>query len=169
LPWCCRSVQQWNPFEERTADCRGHGACDDAAGVRVDADSRTAQLLAIDRRHIGPRVILTAVGEVDMSSAGDLRRAVEAACDDGASEIWLDLTPTTFIDCCGLRALLELRASLLADNRRLVLVSPVGAVRRLLVLTGTESAFDLHPAVLADRPCRRKPSGGPRGSSHLAS
>lgn len=104
-----------------------------------------AALLTIDRRRAGPRDVLTAVGEVDIGSADRLRRALDSARDGGAPEIWLDLTRTTFIDCLGLRALLELRAGLLDRNRRLVLICPVGPVLRLLALTGCDSEFEIHP------------------------
>jgi anti-anti-sigma factor len=81
--------------------------------------SQRSGLLEIHGRRAGPRLVLTAVGEVDIRSVGDLRRALANARDGGASEIWLDLTRTTFIDCSGLHALLDLRAGLRDRDQRL--------------------------------------------------
>jgi anti-sigma B factor antagonist len=116
---------------------------------RADSVARavqeTATRLRVDEQRVGRRAVLTAVGEVDISSAADLHRALEIAGDAGASEIWLDLTHTTFMDCSGLRALLDRRASLCEANRRLVLICPAGPVLRLLVLTGVDREFEIHP------------------------
>jgi len=100
--------------------------------------------LTIDRRRVGRRVVLTVAGEVDIGSTDRLQRALDTACDGGAPEIWLDLTCMTFLDCRGLRALRDLRAGLLDRNRRLVLICPVGPVRRLLSLTGCDREFEIH-------------------------
>jgi anti-anti-sigma factor len=112
----------------------------------VSSNSHTASLLSIDERRVGGGAVLTAVGEVDISSAADLQRALETARDGGASEIWLDFTRTTFMDCSGLRPLLNLHASLHDANRRLVLICPAGPVLRLLVLTGLDRELEIHPA-----------------------
>src|SRR4051794_17169555 len=111
---------------------------------RVRSDPQGGSVLTIDGRRLGPVMVLTTVGEIDISSAHDLQRALDAARDGGAGEIWLDLTRTTFIDCRGLHALLDLRASLLEADRRLVLIRPAGPVRRLLALAGADREFETH-------------------------
>jgi anti-anti-sigma factor len=117
----------------------------------MTSSSPAASLLTIDTQRVGPVAVLTAVGEIDISSADDLQSALEAARDGGASDIWLDLAPTAFIDCSGLRVLLDLRADLLTQDRRLVLVCPPGPVRRLLSLTGAEDEFEIEPAAPGDQ------------------
>ena len=114
--------------------------------VRMSSNSHSSPLLSIDEHRVGRRAVLTAVGEVDISSAADLQRALEIARDAGAAEIWLDLTRTTFMDCKGLRALFDLHASLHAANRRLVVICPAGPVLRLLVLTGVDRELEIHPS-----------------------
>lgn len=94
---------------------------------------------------VGSRAVVTAVGEVDLSSAAELERAIEAARERGASEIWLDFTCTTFMDCAGLCTLLEARARLIEEARRLVLICPPGPVLRLLTLTGADGVLEIHP------------------------
>ena len=112
--------------------------------ARVTGGSPDSPLLTIDGRRDGSRIVLTASGEIDISSVECLQRALETARDGGASEIWLDLTATTFLDCTGLRVLREVRVGLLERNRRLVLIRPVGPVRRLLALTGADRDFEIH-------------------------
>jgi anti-anti-sigma factor len=105
----------------------------------------TAPLLRIEAQGVGRRAVLTAVGEVDISTAADLRRALETARDDGAAEIWLDFTRTTFMDFSGLRVVVAARASLKEAERRLVLICPEGPVLRLLALTGVGRELEIHP------------------------
>ena len=112
---------------------------------RVSGNPPTTPLLVFDEQRAGRRAVLTVVGEVDISTAAHLDRALETAGDAGATEIWLDLTHTTFMDCSGLRALLHGQASLREANRRLVLICPAGPVLRLLVLTGVDDEFEIHP------------------------
>jgi anti-anti-sigma factor len=115
----------------------------------VSSDPKTASLLSIDERRVGDRVLLTAIGEVDISSVADLQLALEAVRDSDAAEIWLDFTPMTFMDCSGLRALLSLHASLQDADRRLVLICPPGPVLRLLVLTEVNRVLEIHPTFTA--------------------
>jgi anti-sigma B factor antagonist len=96
-------------------------------------------------------VVVTAIGEVDISSADELRRAVESAHDARTAEIWLDLTATSFLDCRGVRTLLDLRAGLRRRHRRLVLICPPGPVRRLLTLTGADRELEVHSTTAAAR------------------
>ena len=108
-------------------------------------DSQSESLLYVDEQRDGNRAVVTAAGEVDVISTVALQRALERARDSGAPEIWLDLTDTTFMDCAGLHALLDLRAGLAEATRRLVLICPAGPVLRLLSLTGADREFEIHP------------------------
>jgi anti-sigma B factor antagonist len=115
------------------------------ASSSVSSNSQITPPLSVDEQRIGRRALLTAVGEVDISSAADLQRALDHARDGGAPEIWLDFTRTTFMDCGGLRALRNLRASLHDTNRRLLVICPAGPVLRLLTLTGVDRELEIHP------------------------
>jgi anti-sigma B factor antagonist len=116
-----------------------------ACGASTSGSSDGAPLLRIDQRHVGRRAMITAVGEVDLSSTTELVEAIEAARRCGASEIWLDLTGTTFMGCAGLRTLLDAHARLIEEERRLVLICPPGPVLRLLTLTGVDRVLEIHP------------------------
>jgi anti-anti-sigma factor len=101
--------------------------------------------LTIDVERAGSRVLMTAVGEVDISTVDELERALAVAGETGAAEVFLDLTRMTFLDCLGLRTLLHHRARLLEEKRRLLLICPTAPVLRLLALTGTRGEFEIRP------------------------
>ena len=112
---------------------------------RICIRRRRGALLTLERRCDGARVVLTAAGEVDISNAEHLRRALDTARDGDAPEIWLDLARLTFLDCRGLHALRDLRTRLLERDRRLVLIRPAAPVLRLLAVTGCDREFEIHP------------------------
>jgi len=123
--------------------------------------------LTIGGSRTGRGAVVTAAGEVDISNADELRRALESARDTGAAEIWLDLTATTFCDCRGVRTLLDLRASLREGHRRLVLICPPGAVRQLLVMTEADRELEIHStAAAAARPWTAGIPRDRRGGAH---
>jgi anti-anti-sigma factor len=115
----------------------------------MSSNSHTASLICVEEQRVGHLVVLTVVGEVDISSSADWQRALETARDGGATDIWLDLARTTFMDCSGLRALLNLRAHLHDANRRLVVICPAEPVLRLLVLTGVDRELEIYLASTA--------------------
>ena len=115
-----------------------------AEAARVDppaGDGGAPLTIAEDR--IGRRSVLSVVGEVDISSAADLQAAIEATAPR-ASETWVDLSETTFMDSSGLHAMSRARARLTDANVRLVLVCAGGPVMRVLELTGFDRLFEIH-------------------------
>jgi anti-anti-sigma factor len=85
--------------------------------------------------------LIALAGELDLSSAGDFRAALEAALADGAERVVLDLDEVAFVDSSMLKELLRANAELSEQGRKLVLVAPQPAVRRLLDLTRTAEMF----------------------------
>jgi len=84
-------------------------------------------------------VIVDARGEIDLSNAAELVRAVEDAAAQGA--VVLDLTSLTFIDSTGVRALFGLGRQLAEAGTALCVVVPPGApIRRVLTLLDLPSA-----------------------------
>ena len=75
------------------------------------------------------RVLLRAVGEVDLSTAPELSREVLRHVGRGAP-VLLDAADIAFIDCAGFRVLLQA----LRREPRFALVRPSESVRRLLYL-----------------------------------
>jgi len=101
----------------------------------------TPLTLSIDRRPDG-RAMLTAVGEIDMSNAGQLRDALAQA---GDGPLLIDLTAVEYLDSAGLTVLfahaghLELVATpLLLPVLKISGLSEITEVRR--ADPGTEAA-----------------------------
>ena len=87
-------------------------------------------------------------GEIDLHTAWVVADAVDDALDGGALELWLDFSSTTFMDSTGLHLLLETRARVAAQARRLAVICPDGPVRRLIELVGLQKQLPLYD----DRP-----------------
>ena len=75
-------------------------------------------------------------GDVDLSTVGELDRAMLTAVNDDASSVVIDLAAVTFIDSAGINTLLKSRR--LADglDRRFRVANATGVVHDVLDLTG---------------------------------
>jgi anti-sigma B factor antagonist len=100
-------------------------------------------LFRLAERRVGRRAVLSVTGEVDISTAEALRAAIGTS-SGGASEIWVDLTETTFMDSSGLHVLVCARADLAEADLRVALICPEGPVLRVLKLTGLDRLFEIH-------------------------
>jgi len=88
-------------------------------------------------------------GEQDLASAPELARALAEAAAHPGSQVRVDLQAVTFMDCAGIRPLLQAQETL---GDRLCLWNPSPAVTRLLQLAdlfGTFAVFS-DPAVVAE-------------------
>ncbi len=74
-------------------------------------------------------------GDVDLSTAAELDRAVLAAVHDAESVV-VDLAAVTFIDSAGINALLKGRRLADERSRRFRIADATGVVRDVLDLTG---------------------------------
>jgi anti-sigma B factor antagonist len=118
-------------------------ATNEAAGRATRLAYIPAPLLTISEQRVGRRAVLSVVGEVDITTAADLRAAIETA-GTGAFEIWVDLGATTFMDSTGLHALSRAHTRLTDAGLRLALICPEGPVRRVLTLTGFDRMIEIH-------------------------
>ncbi|HEX2053213.1 MAG TPA: STAS domain-containing protein [Actinomycetota bacterium] len=83
-------------------------------------------------------LIVRLQGDLDIYSAGDLftrLRRAEAGCTD----IVIDLSDLQFLDCAGLKQLVEAGRRAEVRGGRLTLLDGSPAVQRILKLTGMES------------------------------
>jgi anti-anti-sigma factor len=103
-----------------------------------------AQLsVAVEQHDDGATVKLG--GELDLATAPVLARAL-AACRRSSRRVTLDLRGLEFMDCSGLRCILD------ADRRaQLTVIAGTGRVRQLLALTGVDRRLALVGAPLASR------------------
>lgn len=99
---------------------------------------------AVDEQRVGHRAVLTVAGEVDVSTAAQLRAAIERAAA-ASSDVWLDFTGTTFMDSTGIHTVISARSRLAEGQRRLVVICPEGPVLRVLKLTHVEQSLEIHP------------------------
>ena len=86
--------------------------------------------------------LVRVIGELDASTAGVLRRHVEAARDERAT-LLLDLAAVEFIDSTGLRVLLDASRTSTGTGWPFFIVRPSAAVRRLADLSRTRDVLSL--------------------------
>jgi anti-sigma B factor antagonist len=99
---------------------------------------------AVTLHVVGRRTVVRVAGEIDTATAPALRAAIDAALEHGALELWIDLTPTTFMDSSGLHALIDAQARAFELNRRLAVICPGGCVRRVFDLVGLSGRLSLY-------------------------
>lgn len=89
-------------------------------------------------------VFVSVSGDVDLSTAPMLERALLTAIAEGATTIAVDMSECCFVDSAGIHALLQAQAELKRTGGRLSLISPARAVRRALEVSRLERAFSVH-------------------------
>lgn len=91
--------------------------------------------LQLESRESNGRAAVVVRGEVDMATAPQLRDALVALVDGGASRIALDCRGLDFLDSSGIGVLIAVRKRL-GDDGSLTLEAPPAHVRKVLELTG---------------------------------
>jgi len=91
----------------------------------------------------------TVRGELDMNTAPELERELEAALTDSTSSVMLDLCECEFIDSTGIALIVRAwqrldRSAAGGGQGRVVLCSHNHQVRRLLEITGVENSISMH-------------------------
>jgi anti-anti-sigma factor len=81
-------------------------------------------------------VVLTLQGEIDVATVDTLRSRLTDVCDR-EGDVTVDLRRVGFLDCLGLRLLLEQHERSAERGCRIELVQGPPAVRRVFALTGT--------------------------------
>lgn len=99
---------------------------------------------AISVHEHDPATSVVAVqGELDLSSAPELKWVLTDALEGGASRLVVDLSETSFMDSTGLGVLIGLNKRLAQDSE-LMIVCPPGVVRQVFEFSGTDAAFSMH-------------------------
>lgn len=83
-------------------------------------------------------------GEVDISTAYDLRVAFDELVAAGVGPVVVDLSEVEFIDSSGVTALVRARTDLGRQGRRMSVACPPGQVRRLFEIVELVERLDLH-------------------------
>jgi anti-anti-sigma factor len=93
-------------------------------------------LRVLERLTDDGRVVLAIQGEIDIGTADTLALHLEHVLDR-ASAVTVDLRRVGFLDCFGLRLLLQLNADGLAAGCPVTFIQGPPAVQRLFELTGS--------------------------------
>jgi anti-sigma B factor antagonist len=100
------------------------------------------RLLRITVEAVEEARLVRVAGELDVSTAEELRRHVRAARDERAT-LLLDLADVKFIDSSGLGVLLDASRVAAETGWPFFIVRPSSRVQRLIALTGTATQLAL--------------------------
>ena len=90
-----------------------------------------------------PKYEMRLLGELDMSTAPQLREELLRLASDGASMVTIDLSELAFVDSTGLSVLITGLKRLRQQGGELVLRSPTPGTRRVLEITGLTEVFSI--------------------------
>lgn len=96
------------------------------------------------RRSAEGSCALRVVGEIDLATAGLLRRRVLEQLEQGPALLTLDLSAVGFLGSSGLAVLVEVRTEAQRRDVGLRLITNSRAVLRALTATGLIDLFDVH-------------------------
>ena len=106
-------------------------------------ETESAELLRWCVFTTGSTAVVTLAGEMDASNAPALRTALDEVFDTAPAGITLDLTHLSFLDCSGIRCLVDAAARASDDGCRLTVLHPTATVRRVIELTGAAALLPL--------------------------
>ncbi len=89
------------------------------------------------------RVVVHVDGEVDVYTAPQLRRYLDAQIQRGCRDLVVDLSAVTFIDSTGLGVLVGRLRMMLTQGGQLRLVGPTERVLKVFTITGVDRLFPI--------------------------
>jgi anti-sigma B factor antagonist len=92
--------------------------------------------LSLSSDRDGDSVTVTAVGDIDLSTAEFLENEIATHAARDAATIVVDLASVTFIDSAGINALLKGRRTADHHDKRFRVTGATGLVRNVLDMTG---------------------------------
>lgn len=95
----------------------------------------------------GRSAVVTATGEIDITTAESLRDALLSALNAGARGLVVDMTAVTFLDSAGVTALVRAARRAAANEATFRLAVTAQAVLRVLNLVGVDRLIQVHPSV----------------------
>ncbi|MFI0479148.1 STAS domain-containing protein [Actinomadura sp. 9N215] len=120
------------------------GRASPAHGPGYDLVELDTALLRIVAATAAPRLAMS--GEIDVSNAGDVTRALDTAQRRVAGDVHVDLTEVDFVDVAGLRAFTLAARDLREGDRLLVLHSVSPHIDKLFATIGwsTTPGLEIH-------------------------
>ncbi len=98
-----------------------------------------------------PVVVIAVHGQADLHTAPELRNAIAAALDGGATGLVVDLSEATFIDSMTLGVLLGAVKRLRPSGGKVAIVCSDPHIRRIFEITLLDRVFSLHTDLEAAR------------------
>jgi len=114
---------------------------DARTGVEDDASGAADLVLEVQQR--GDVATLRMRGELDAFTAPELANLCGSVFANGARDVVIDLTETSFLDSSGLRVLVGARQLFAGDGGTVRLAHPNESVVRLLAITGLSDYFSI--------------------------
>ncbi|HUB73772.1 MAG TPA: STAS domain-containing protein [Solirubrobacteraceae bacterium] len=112
-----------------------------------NSSTSKAAPFAVARRDRDERTsVVSVTGELDLSTAPQLKWALVDALEQGRSSLVVDLSLTSFMDSTALGVLVGVNRSL-PDGSRLAIVCHSPALLRIFELSGMDAAFAIHPTL----------------------
>ena len=103
------------------------------------SDGRAADVFRVEVAPDRDVVRVSPVGELDMSTIGELTAEIQGLWRSGFARVVLDLRDTTFMDSCGLHAIINEHTAATADGRDFSIIPGPPAVQRVFDVTGMET------------------------------
>ncbi len=98
-----------------------------------------------------PVVVIAVHGQADLHTAPELRNAINAALDGGATGLVIDLSEATFIDSMTLGVLLGAVKRLRPSGGKVSIVCVDPHIRRIFEITLLDRVFSIHTDLDAAR------------------
>ena len=105
--------------------------------------SSASEPFQIEARVDRARAVVTPIGELDLSAAGPLREFLFELEAPEPAVVVFDLRRLSFMDCAGLRTLLEADARARQADRRVTVVCAGGQISRLLSVSDAGRQLDI--------------------------
>jgi anti-sigma B factor antagonist len=121
-----------------TGTSLGPGAVSGGSGLaRSGADDNMKLQLSTET------VSVSDIRELDVNNSNDFRDQVRASMSASQRFIEIDLSETTFLDSCGLGALIALHKTTCSRNGLVRLLNPTPPVQQILELTRMHRIFEV--------------------------
>ncbi|HEX4777738.1 MAG TPA: STAS domain-containing protein [Acidimicrobiia bacterium] len=98
--------------------------------------------------HIGPTLVVSVAGDVDLSNVATVRARLLGALGDDVESLVVDLSDAGYVDSTGVRLLFDMAERFARNGQRVRTVIPEDAlVRRVALLTNLDQVVDLYDTV----------------------
>lgn len=84
---------------------------------------------------------MTVEGEIDLATAEDLEKAIDAVFSNGSTSLVVDLNSSSFMDSTGLKTIVMAERQFADQGRELAIAVDGGPISRLIDLSGVDTSI----------------------------